>query len=289
MRLLWFVLVIIASKDIEFEKVIKYNFVAMMSSCVFIVLLYALGIIEQDIILMARGMRCGIGLGHPNMAAAYMAMLLIQYTYIRFDKIKMIEFVGMFFLVVATYLITKSNTGIIMMFSMILFNVMVKYLPYKKETSQMIAFGICLLVIFFSITPIFYSNKLLIIDTALNGRLHQANYYFEKYGISIFGRKLPELKWSNTDWLLDIGYARMLLNNGIFYYVLIVGCYILRIKRAVSSGNKKEVCLISSYMLYMCTENTATYIFMNVSMLLFSDIILKRLKNRKLENGNVKK
>ena len=45
----------------------------------------------------------------------------------------------------------------------------------------------------------------MVIDTLMTGRLHQANFYFEKYGISLLGNNVnADLNSIYTDNILDI-------------------------------------------------------------------------------------
>ena len=91
MRVLWFALVLCASKDIEFDKVVNYSFKTMLFCCISFIVLFKMGFIEETIVYSIRGIRHSYGLGHPNMCSAYYALLMIQYVYLHFKKIKSVH------------------------------------------------------------------------------------------------------------------------------------------------------------------------------------------------------
>ena len=131
-----------------------------------------------------------------------------------------------------------------------------------------------------TIIPIIYSNRFALLDTMMTGRLHQANFYYKKYGISLFGNNVnADLNSPYTDNILDIGYTKMLLNNGLIYYIVVVGGYMLTMYKACRDNRRDLISILGCFMLYMCTENVATYIFTNVTMLLFKDFVFSDKNN----------
>ena len=77
-----------------------------------------------------------------------------------------------------------------------------------------------------------------------------------------------------------MGFAKMLINNGLFYYVAVVLGNVLSMFQACEEKRRDLVALMGCFIIYMFTENVATYIFMNVTMLQFSNYLYGRAKNR---------
>ena len=274
MRAIWFVIVLASSKEIEFEKTIKYSFWTMLICCILFIGCYVFGISEETLVTSVRGIRHSFGLGHPNMCSAYYTLLMIQYIYMKFDSIKAktigILAIGGFIV----YYFTKSTTGLITVVVALIIVIALKYLPLKKMNTKAISLGLILGIIIFTAIPIIYDSKFLVIDTLMTGRLHQANFYFEKYGISLLGNNVnADLNSIYTDNILDMGYAKMLINNGIIYYFCVVIGYVVSMIKACKYEKRDLIALMSYFIVYMFTENVATYIFMNVTMLLFSGFI----------------
>lgn len=277
MRVFWFAIVLCASKDIDFDKSVRYSFRTMLLCCILFFISYKIGIIDETMVDSVRGIRHSFGLGHPNMCAAYYALLMIQYIYINFKKINILH---INILIVGTFLIysfTKSTTGLITAVVSLLIVIVLKYVSFKKINSQLIIYFLICGILAFTIIPIIYNKGFSSIDALLTGRLHQAHFYFKKYGIGLLGKNInADLNNIYTDNILDIGYARMLINNGLIYYLTIVVGYIIAMFEAWKSERRDIIALMSCFVVYMFTENVATYIFMNVTMLLFSYYLYRK-------------
>lgn len=274
MRVVWFVLVIAASKKIDFNKIVKYSLRTMIICCFVFLMLYFLRVTEGVYIVSNRGERLSFGLGHPNICSAYYGLIIIQYIYIHFEQIKVRHLLLFALGALPIYLGTKSNTGFLVTVLALIFVFIIKVLPAKQFNTKIIVIGLLGGIAFFTFAPIFYNNSLNVLDSMMTGRLHQANYYYEIYGIHIFGSDIThDLMNPNRDNILDIGIAKMLINNGIFYYTLVVGGYTICLKKAISDNRKDLLALFGTMIIYLFAENVATYIFMNVSMLAFSQLI----------------
>lgn len=274
MRVVWFALVICASKRIDFNRIVKYSLRTMFGCCLAFFTLYFCGIIEGAYIISEKGLRLSFGLGHPNMCSAYYGLIVIQYIYIHFEQMKVRHLLLFALGALPIYLGTKSNTGLLVTILALVFVFIIKVLPAKQFNTKIIVIGLLGGITFFTFAPIFYNKSLSILDEMMTGRLHQANYYYEIYGIHIFGSDIThDLTNPNRDNILDIGIAKMLINNGIFYYTLVISGYILCLKKAIADNRKDLIALFGTMIIYLFAENVATYIFMNVSMLAFSQLI----------------
>jgi hypothetical protein len=275
-RVLWFVIVLCASKDIEFDKTVKYSFNTMLFCCITFFILFKMGIIDETLVDSARGVRHSYGLGHPNMFSAYYILLIIQYIYLHFKNIKFTNISVLIMGSFIVYFITKSKTGLFTALAVLMIVLLLKYVTYKKINSSLIIIALIIGIVLFTIMPLIYNDSLSVINTMMTGRLQQANFYFQKYGIHLFGSNLnADLTSIYTHNILDIGYAKMLINNGLIYYLTIVIGYVLSMLKASKTRRYDLVALMACFIIYMFTENVATYIFMNVTMLLFSNSLKK--------------
>lgn len=276
MRVLWFAIVLVASKEIEFDRAVKYSFWTILICCIVFFGCYKVGISQQTLVNSVRGVRSGFGLGHPNMCSAYYSILMILYVYLKFDFIKIRKLVILAIGSFAIYYFTKSITGFIVSILALIIVFVLKYMPLKRINLRIIILGLLIGILAFTILPIIYDSRFVELDTLLTGRIHQANFYFHKYGISFFGNNVnADLLSEYRDNILDIGYAKMLINDGVFFYCCVVFGYMISLIWACKEGKRSLVALMSCFIIYMFTENVATYIFMNVTMLLFSEILYK--------------
>lgn len=281
MRVLWFALVLCASKGIDFNKAVQLSFKTMLSCCIVFVSMFMLGLSQETLVDSSRGVRHSFGLGHPNMFAAYYTLLIAQYIYLKFDKIRIGKIILLAIGSVMVFSISKGITGLITSVATITIICILKYFPFKKMNAKFVAIVLMITIALITIIPIIYSNRFALLDTMMTGRLHQANFYYKKYGISLFGNNVnADLNSPYTDNILDIGYTKMLLNNGLIYYIVVVGGYMLTMFKACRDNRRDLISILGCFMLYMCTENVATYIFMNVTMLLFKNFIFLDKNNK---------
>lgn len=281
MRVLWFVIVIVASKDIDFDKTVRYTFFTMFSCCIIFFLSYLFGITEETVMYTSRGIRHSLGLGHPNMCSAYYTILISLNIYLKFDYLRIRNVFSYLLGTFILYYFTKSITGLIITLLVLIIMFVLRFVSLKKINSKVILLILLVGIFVFTILPIVYNSSFFLLDKLMTGRLRQANFYYVKYGISLFGNNInSDLTNIYTDNILDMGYAKMLINNGIFYYLFVVFGYLISMFKAVKHSKSNLIALISCFIIYMFTENVATYIFMNVTMLLFSNILYKNnIKN----------
>lgn len=291
MRTLWYAIVISASLDIDFDKAVKLTLTIMISFVLFAVIVYYVRSLLDGTHSFDFRERMSLGLGHPNLASAYYMQIILLIFYCRYEKISVVYLIMVTIGAVIVYVLTKSNTGFLVTLILLFFMYILKLFRHKKKVSRFIINMVLLGAVVFTVLPIVYNSHFSFLDNLLTGRLHQANYYYLKYGIKIFGSNcLYDLTKWNTDNLLDIGYTRMLLNNGILYYLLIVGGYIIGLKKALKEENFKLITLLCTFMVYMYTENVSTYVFMNVSMLYTGRCLIQdTTKNKKEDTVQVKR
>ena len=276
MRVLWFAIVLVASKGIDFNKVVKYNFITMLICCIIFILCFIFGVSDEIIMQTTRGIRHSFGMGHPNMFSAYYIILVIQYIYLKFDNLKIRELVVFMLFSLLVYYFTKSITGLFTIILVLSIVFILRFISLKIFNSKIIVLILISGIILFTIIPMIYNSSFIILDKMMTGRLRQANYYYIKYGISFFGSNInADLLNIYTDNILDMGYAKMLINNGVLYYLCVVIGYVVSMVKAYRNYKYNMIALMSCFIIYMFTENVATYIFMNVTMLLFSDILYK--------------
>lgn len=294
-RVLWFALVISASKNINFNKIVKISFITMLSCVVLFLICFIFGLtsgIQNDYV---KGIRFNFGLGHPNMFSMYYNILLAHLIYLRFNKIKVSHIIIFSFIATLIFFLSKSVTGFIVYLfifaSLFIYNDKI-FKTYKIKDYMKRCFPIVVVfgILVFSILPLFYTDNEFFrkIDYMFTGRFSQANYYYCKYGISLFGSNvIPDLQSPSTGAILDIGYTRMLIHNGIIYYYLVTISSIITMFKLNDDKKYPLLVMVISMIICMYTENVLTYIFMNVSMLYFGSLIFMKSGeyNEKFKNS----
>lgn len=289
MRTIWFALFLVGSKNIKFESVVKVSLYTMIVCCSVFIIMSLFGLSSITSVSDVKGVRFSFGLGHPNMASAYYCIITALLCYLRKDKIKIWNIIVLFILGIIVFYLTKCTTGIILSS---FYLILVLLLKLNILKNNFVKYSICiflfLLIAFFSIAPIVYNDNLSYINSLLTGRISQSNYYINKYGINLFGSNVfSDLNSKTTDNILDNGYIRILVVNGLISYVFIVYNYINILKKCLKNEKYNLFTLIAFFVVYMCVENVSTYIFMNVTFLLFKTFIFREDKNEYTKNNKL--
>lgn len=289
MRTIWFAFFLIGSKNVEFDSVVKVSLRTMIVCCSVFIIMSLFGFSNISSFSNVKGLRFSFGLGHPNMASAYYCIIIILICYLKKDKIKKWNIIVLFIMEIVVFLMTKCTTGMVVGSFYLLLVLFLKLNFLKvKAVKNFIFIFLLLLIAFFSIAPIVYNDNLSYVNTLLTGRISQSNYYINKYGINLFGSNVfSDLNSETTDNILDNGYIRILVVNGLISYIYIVFNYINILKKCLKSEKYNLFSLIAFFVVYMCAENVATYIFMNVTFLLFKTTIFKEDKNEYTKNDKL--
>ena len=260
------------AKGLNKRKIIKNSFyvlVGVFLLSAFCSLIGVIDIVKEDYL---GNTRVVLGMGHPNVFSLFCNLIFLHLAYLFYDKITIKHLAICSVIAGILYVACQSRTGLLTYMITLIFFVVFKYTKQRKVLliSSII---VSVLALLFSLLPIIYSpynNVMVQVNSFFTGRLSQAHYYYVNYGIKIFGQSLfEELNASYTQNILDIGYSRMYLYNGLAYYLAVIIGYVLLMKSAIKKNDRKLMLLICFFLVYMCSENPGTYIFFNISMLYF--------------------
>lgn len=275
LRIFWLTVVIVSSKNIDIYKIARYTLLTIFVLVCFYIILFVFGFTSETV--TNKGGR-SFGLGHPNSAHFYLMLILSLIVFLNFNNLEIYHYIIFMFLNILVYYFTKSRSGFLTLFILLfypLFLRLVKNEKLKKYINNVYIFIAIAIITFFTIIPLIYDNEILIfqsINQLLTGRIMQANFYFKNFGLSFFGTFLSYLSDPNTTAILDIGYIKLLINNGLFSYLFIIISYLLCLKKYYNKNEYQIIFLLLVPLVHMATENTMTYVFMNMSMLLFANI-----------------
>lgn len=232
-------LIVIAAKNIEIKKIIKFLFAIniigiFVHICIYI--LYSVFDLE-NIITVKRIIdgneieRISFFLGHPNTFSAYYFWTFMMYLYIKYNKIDMSTYIFMIFSMIFIYIFPNSKTTVIGFGIVIVLLIGRKYIENKshKLTRKIIQYLPVILCLFSVISILCYDLGFIqIIDRLYTGRIAVAKGMYDFYGINFFGSALTTNKISfivNGNYInnvssVDSAYYSMILNSGIFGIIL---------------------------------------------------------------------
>lgn len=289
MRVLWFAIAIMAVKNVDIEKTIKLTYHITIICCALFFLAYLLGISEDRIVYLDNGnIRRGFGLGHSNMLQAYILYIISMAIYIRYEKLKKGNLIMFALFALCIYTFSHSRTGILVTIFVLIMAWFICFCPSKNLISRGFKSILNLYIIIFSMLPILYHKCMNPIFSMLNDmltyRITQAAYFCNAYGIKLFGQWPMELTYERKYIFLDMGYVSMMIRQGLVYFLIIVGSMMFLLNKYVKEKCFKRILLLAAFIFYLGTENVATYIFMNVSMLFISELIFSKKVNAEMSN-----
>lgn len=104
------------------------------------------------------------------------------------------------------------------------------------------------------------SGRLLQLNRLLNNRVQNGSYYMSLYGISLFGKNIPEfVLWNDnfTQLYLDNGYLLMLIKYGVIATVIYVMMILQSARKAIRVKNIAMVVAIGLIAVSLFTEQSA--------------------------------
>ena len=107
-----------ACKGVDVKKLLKYVFYLTTAGCLLLVFLSVTGIygglaLETDFGRGYRQVRYCLGLGHPNALHCMFMMLVLLWLYLYHEKVKWYGYLILFGMNYGLYLLTDSNTGML--------------------------------------------------------------------------------------------------------------------------------------------------------------------------------
>jgi len=280
------IMLIIASKDINFKKFIKFDLVIKVIFCFIIIIFSQIGIAENYVILRADGtIRQSLGFSHPNALAAYWLSICCDYIYLAFNKNKIIK---LFICTIITFIIgyiTDSRTVIICVSLMIILLLYNNYLNNKIIKKIVIFLPYLLFALSLSSAYLYKSSDLIKnIDRSLSKRIYYTEQYLQKYDINLFGQKIETVSTvqsrllSISPQILDNSYIVLLLKFGII--LLFCSCLLLslRLKLSYRERDKLLIIILIIFMIVGLFENWLIKINYNPFILSFSSLIYRERK-----------
>lgn len=266
---------LMAARDIDIRKAMKYAFFVSMAGFAVIALLSLTGILGEVVRVEDYGRgavserRFVFGFGHPNTLFGSMYALLLMWLWIYGRKRGILSYLLITFFTVCAAIITKSRTGLAVIVLTLLFSYVIRLIPKLGEfrifyiLESLFSPVFCLIFAVLAAgfaenaytgggipAPSFYWT----IDDKLNQRLSNLYYGVDAHGGMLSNWKLFALPGS--DGYFDMGWNRLFYWYGIIPTV-IIGMVVLAV--IYVCYKKKDIwtlLLIFSISLYTIVEAT---------------------------------
>lgn len=276
---------IIMVRELEIDKILRYIMYTLLSVIVIHMLCSVIQfnqVVDVITIHSERGIRVGLGIGHPN----YLGLLILQvisiYMWLHWDEIctkKLILIIGAS---IITYVLTYSKTFLITIM-MLMLMYYIKEKKNVKKYSRIVAmwiFPLAALGMYILCRAFEYRETIGVmnyINMALTGRVNLGAFAISEYGVSLLGNDFNGIvgydmvsnKWLWALFTFDSLYTQLMVNYGVLLLVVIA---VLLYKLAYLNSDYKIHCIIIIFSLYSLTEMHGINVFSFFPLLLLSQI-----------------
>lgn len=287
----------VASKNIDLLITFKKLFKLMFFTLLVIICLAIIGFIpnirEYSDLIWYNRIYCGFK--HPNYCGAILLNLFLLKFVLNKGTVSRKNIFSYVILFLINLLGPKTKTCLILMIFVFIFIIINKlssrrFMRYLIESIKILP---VVVVIGFAyiLNPFFNINNISIIYRypSLYDRFEQMLYYFNKYGITLWGQVLENVSYkdvtnANMVHTLDNGFMYLLLGQGLVFFVIYVLILIKCIKNSVF---EKEYYLTFIYALIIIWGMLETYIYrINIAPIIL--ILFIPLYKRNPEKGEKK-
>lgn len=281
------VVFIAACKGTDMKKLLKYVFYMTTAGCLLLVILSVTGIygglaLEANFGRGYTQVRYCFGLGHPNALHCMFMMLVLLGLYLYNEKAKWYVYAILFAMNYALYLLTDSNTGMLVTFCGIFGAVVIRYWKGLKERKWIYLAGIAafLFCVGFSAlaadrrvakpnynTYQFENPWIVEVESHLNGRIRDLYYgSIHREGTmetwSLFSR-------SRNNYYFDMGFVRLFYWYGIVWGLLYVIFNILLIWQFYKKKDGMGLVMLTVLSVYTVVEAHLVSVYIGRNYILF--------------------
>ena len=236
---------ICGAKEINFEKIVKHYFNVNLMLLLLTVFYSLIGVINNLVFFRGDIYRYSLGIDYSTDLSAYVFYLCLAYCYLNYRNMNLLKYSALIGIDIVMYLITNTRVDAFLIL-MIIPVILVASNPNKNKICKFIAssfwyLNIILPYAFVLLTYYFTFNRpwMARLDRVLSGRLTYGEEGFERYGITLFGRKIVEHGWGGAKGLhmmknnpfgyfyIDSSFVRLMIINGLIIGIVAFAILIL--------------------------------------------------------------
>lgn len=215
------ILIILCLKDVDLNKLIKYDFIFRIIILFIIFSSLNLGFCKDELFYDVDIVKHSLGFRNPNILGMYSFLMCLEFIYLNWKKMNILKYSIMFIFILVLNKYIMCKTSLIMFFLSVIIKILFDF-NKKIFDYKFVKKIICnSYVIFFVLTIIFWSlyyfnfpigNS---INQILSNRLFNISYHFFNSKVSLFGSTLDDIL------TLDSFYIYSLLSFGIINFIIL--------------------------------------------------------------------
>lgn len=281
-------LLICAAKDIDFNKLIKFD-IKIKAVLVAIVIGLCLFGITNDYTMVREGeevLRHSVGFIHPNILAGIIMTICFEWMYLRFYKAKIYDYLLIIGLFSVIYVITDSRTSLIAVALFLILSLIFRYIPIVFEKVKLLKIltilltPLCTMISIIACINFTWKNDVLVaINQLFTGRIYQASVFIKQYGFFPLGQKINMISYRNAQAdnvkaaIIDNAYINLGVIYGIIPLVLFCIAVMLLTRKLIKDKNYPLLITVITFIIYGFMETFVFNVTYNFSLIAISSLI----------------
>lgn len=263
---IFFLLFLFASKSIEVEKFITYDFVLRIFTVVLVVLLNKIGVLQDNILVRDSGViRHSLGFVSPNTIGVLVFCIVVDYLIIKWKNVNLLDFFTLGIVTYVLFRITGSRTASLLIIVTLFVFFVSRYTNFFK--GNIINGFIFISPLIFTIASFFMVMKIsvgsrvfFVINKYTSNRLYFYDQVYNNYGFSLFGQDIPLLSLSYakknglTPLYLDSSYLSLGIHYGMVMSFLLLLVLLIIILKQIKFKNTSMLLLTFLICVYGFSE-----------------------------------
>ena len=261
---------ILLGRTVDAEELVKVDIKIKIFVLVTVLFLCFIGYLPNYTKLINGSYKQGLGFSHPNGLAGTVFIILLEWMYIRYKKIKIWEYAIIIVLACMVWNVAASRTNAFTFILVFLCLILSKIFPNLFKNKTIINFLALLPLIItgisFGLIRLYERGNIyvLALNEVLTRRITQASLLLNRYGISLFGQFVNTRGTRSADYSadalfsVDMSYIAVPIRYGVFILALLVIGYFFFIKKSAAKGNYKLV-LMATYFIVLGFAETYLY------------------------------
>ena len=302
-------LIVLSLREIDFKSIVKTCFYSNLISMLLIISLSLLGIIENWVYKIGTQTQNSLGYNYSTIPSTYLFLLVLMRFYINKANVKIYEIITNIFLSVIMYYYTSSITGSLLIIIISILEIIYKVLKannenrlrkiVEKKTTKRVLKVIPVFLIAISLYSAFSYNENCEtwkrINTILSHRIELSNTAIKTYGIPVLGKDInwvgnggrEHVQLSSYEYnFVDNAYMRIIFDDGIVYFILLVLMLIYYQNRLIKEKKYRAIAIEIVLMIWAVVEPNILKVENNIFLIPFLVTTLNEFKIKSIRKKN---